>query len=118
MTEARYTISVTAELLGVHPQTLRLYERRGLIRPKRSKGNTRLYSEEDIRRIRQIQHLSQDLGINLAGIEMLVPLLDRLAKLEREVAWLRDQLSRTVRVHTTPPPPTLFMLPPSHRIKP
>ncbi len=80
-------ISVAAELAGMHPQTLRIYERKQLIRPQRSAGNTRLYSEADIERLRTIQHLTQVEGINLAGVE-------RILGLQREVERLREELDR------------------------
>lgn len=82
-----YMISVAAELAGMHPQTLRIYERKALISPQRSAGNTRLYSEADIERLRTIQHLTQVEGVNLAGVE-------RIMELEREVERLRAELDR------------------------
>jgi len=85
-----YMISVAAELAGMHPQTLRIYERRRLISPKRSAGNTRLYSQADVDRLRMIQHLTQVEGINLSGVE-------RILELEREVARLREEADRLRR---------------------
>jgi MerR family transcriptional regulator, heat shock protein HspR len=85
-----YMISVAAELAGMHPQTLRIYERRQLIAPKRSAGNTRLYSEADIEQLRLIQHLTQVEGINLSGVE-------RILELEREVKRLRQETERLRR---------------------
>lgn len=82
-----YMISVAAELAGMHPQTLRIYERRALIKPQRSGGNTRLYSDADIERLRLIQHLTQVEGINLAGVI-------RIMELENEVERLRAELQR------------------------
>ncbi len=82
-----YMISVAADLAGMHPQTLRIYERKQLIRPERSAGNTRLYSEADIERLRIIQHLTQVEGINLAGVE-------RILELKREVELLQAELER------------------------
>jgi MerR family transcriptional regulator/heat shock protein HspR len=81
-----YMISVAAELAGVHPQTLRIYERKELICPQRSGGNTRLYSEADIERLRLIQHLTQEEGINLAGVM-------RIMAMQREVEALREELA-------------------------
>ena len=72
-----YVISVAAELVEMHPQTLRLYERKGLIKPKRSSGKTRLYSERDIEKLREIRRLTQELGVNLAGVEEIMRLRDR-----------------------------------------
>ena len=84
--QAIYIISVAAELAGVHPQTLRVYERKGLLQPQRTQGNTRRYSEEDIDRLRKIQELTQE-GINLAGVM-------RIMDLENEVARWRDRYDR------------------------
>ena len=88
-----YIISVAAELLEMHPQTLRLYERKGLIKPKRSGGKTRLYSERDIERLREIRRLTQELGVNLAGVEEILRLRSELealqARFEAEVTRLR-----------------------------
>lgn len=85
-----YMISVAAELAGIHPQTLRIYERRQLIIPQRSAGNTRLYSQADVERLKLIQRLTQGEGINLSGVE-------RILELEREVARLRDDAERMRR---------------------
>ena len=94
-----YMISVAAELAGMHPQTLRIYESRGLITPKRSPKNTRLYSDEDVQRLRRIQELTTELGMNLAGVERVFELeqeLDRtrrrLRNLERSAERLREEL--------------------------
>ena len=90
-----YVISVAAELVEMHPQTLRLYERKGLIRPKRSAGKTRLYSERDIERLREIRRLTQELGVNLAGVEEIMRLREELeslrARYERERAELEAE---------------------------
>ena len=75
----RYMISVAAELVGMHPQTLRIYESKGLVRPKRTPGNTRLYSEADLERLRVIQRLPTELGLNLAGVETDIRLEDELS---------------------------------------
>ncbi len=77
----RYMISVAAELAGMHPQTLRVYEQRGLVRPQRTAGNTRLYSDHDIERLRLIQRLTSELGLNLAGVERVLRLEDDLLQL-------------------------------------
>jgi MerR family transcriptional regulator/heat shock protein HspR len=82
-------ISVAAELAGVHPQTLRIYERRQLVSPKRSSGNTRLYSDADIERLRLIQQLTQDEGINLAGVIRIIELEDDRDRLDDEARQLR-----------------------------
>ena len=86
-----YVISVAARLHEVHPQTLRYYERAGLLRPSRSKGNIRLYSQEDIDHARQIKRLIDDLGVNLAGVEVILRLTDRIRTLESELAEHRQR---------------------------
>jgi len=89
---AVYIISVAAELAGVHPQTLRIYERKGLLRPKRTSGNTRRYSDRDIEMLRQIQDLTQDRGINLAGVKMVIEMQAELEALHRRTEELEEQL--------------------------
>ena len=91
---ACFVISVAARLLNVHPQTLRYYERAGLISPSRSRGNIRLYSTRDIERAQQIKRLIEDLGVNLAGVEVIIRLTERLRDLERENEALRADLAR------------------------
>ena len=90
---ACFVISVAARLLKVHPQTLRYYERAGLIAPSRSKGNIRLYSVGDIQRALQIKRLIEDLGLNLAGVEVIMRLTDRLRDQEAQLAELRARLA-------------------------
>jgi MerR family transcriptional regulator, heat shock protein HspR len=95
-----YMISVAAELVGMHPQTLRLYENKGLVRPKRTPGGTRLYSEADVERLRIIQRLTTELGLNLAGVELVLRLEDELRKAHAHVERLQRQLHDEVeRVH-------------------
>ncbi len=89
---ACFVISVAARLLGVHPQTLRYYERAGLIQPSRSRGNIRLYSARDIERAQQIKRLIEDLGVNLAGVEVILRLTERMRQMEAELQQLRAQL--------------------------
>jgi len=96
----RYMISIAAELVGMHPQTLRIYEAKGLVRPKRTPGNTRLYSEADLERLRLIQRLTTELGLNLAGVETVLRLEDELRRLRGRVARLeRDLREEVQRVH-------------------
>ena len=89
----RYMISVAADLVGMHPQTLRIYESKGLIRPKRTSGNTRLYSEADLDRLRLIQRLTNELGLNLAGVEQVMRLQDELLRMRT----LLDRMEREMR---------------------
>jgi MerR family transcriptional regulator, heat shock protein HspR len=89
----RYMISVAAELVGMHPQTLRVYESKGLIRPKRTGGNTRLYSEADLERLRLIQRLTNEVGLNLAGVEQVMRLQDEVQRMRR----LLDRMEREMR---------------------
>ena len=94
---AVYIISVAAELAGVHPQTLRIYERKGLLSPKRTSGNTRRYSERDIARLQEIQQLTQGQGINLAGVKMIMELETQLEELRRRAVELESELRRVRR---------------------
>jgi MerR family transcriptional regulator/heat shock protein HspR len=89
---AVYIISVAAELAGVHPQTLRIYERKGLVAPKRTSGNTRRYSDRDIQLLRQIQDLTQEGGINLAGVKMIIELQAQLDALRAKTHELQAAL--------------------------
>ena len=89
-----YMISVAAELAGMHPQTLRIYEARGLITPKRSSGNTRLYSQEDVERLRRIQELTSELGMNLAGVEKVFELEQEMARMQERMLRLQREADR------------------------
>jgi MerR family transcriptional regulator, heat shock protein HspR len=89
-----YMISVAAELAGMHPQTLRIYEARGLITPKRSPKNTRLYSDEDVERLRRIQALTGELGMNLAGVERVFALEEQIDRMDRRIRSLERQAER------------------------
>ena len=96
----RYMISVAADLVGMHPQTLRMYEQKGLVRPKRTPGGTRLYSEADVERLRIIQRLTTELGLNLAGVELVLRLEDELRKAHAQIDRLQQQLKDEVqKVH-------------------
>lgn len=94
---AVYIISVAAELAGVHPQTLRFYERRGLLSPKRTSGNTRRYSERDIERLQMIQDLTQRRGVNLAGAKLIMEMQLELERLRRRTRELEEELDRARR---------------------
>ncbi|HYT78369.1 MAG TPA: helix-turn-helix transcriptional regulator [Actinomycetota bacterium] len=91
---AVYIISVAAELAGVHPQTLRIYERKGLLQPARTPGNTRRYSQRDIARLRMIQRLTQEQGLNLAGVKMIVEMEDQLDRMRRRMEALDRDFRR------------------------
>ena len=93
----RYMISIAAELVGMHPQTLRIYESKGLVRPKRTPGNTRLYSEADLERLRLIQRLTTELGLNLAGVETVIRLEDELGKARARLERLERESRREIR---------------------
>jgi MerR family transcriptional regulator/heat shock protein HspR len=92
--EPRYIISIAADMLGVHVQTLRYYERAGVIEPSRSRGNRRLYSQEDIERLRRVKTLMEDLGVNLAGVEVIMRMGQRMVEMEREIQELKDRVKR------------------------
>ena len=111
----RYMISIAAELVGMHPQTLRIYESKGLVSPQRTRGNTRLYSDADLERLRLIQRLTTELGLNLAGVEVVLRLEDelrraqeRLQRLERqmreEIDNVHKQYRRDLVLYQTPRP--------------
>jgi MerR family transcriptional regulator, heat shock protein HspR len=93
----RYMISIAAELVGMHPQTLRIYEAKGLVRPKRTPGNTRLYSEADLERLRLIQRLTGQLGLNLAGVETVLRLEDELGRLRSRLERVEEQMRQEIR---------------------
>jgi len=100
--EPVYVISIAARIVGVHQQTLRMYERQGLLQPWR-KANRRLYSRRDIERVRQIQRLVSDLGVNLAGAEVILRMSERLQEAEAENKRLRDELQRQRGRHLPAP---------------
>ncbi len=94
-------ISVVSEMLGIHPQTLRIYEREGFIKPKRSEGNTRLYSEEDVEKLEMILRLTRELGVNLAGVEVILSMREKMEQMQREmeetILQLRRELEHEIR---------------------
>jgi len=117
----RYMISVAADLVGMHPQTLRIYESKGLIRPKRTAGNTRLYSEADVERLQLIHQLTNELGLNLAGVEQVLRLQDevqrmrrQLDRLQREMRAAIDELHRQYRRDLVPWKPPIDLIPTRH----
>ena len=93
----RYMISVAADLVGMHPQTLRIYEQKGLIRPKRTNGGTRLYSDADIERLQLIQQITNDLGLNLAGVEHVLRLEDELQRMHGRLERLERELRQEIQ---------------------
>lgn len=101
--EPCYVISIAARLVGMHAQTLRQYERVGLVEPKRTRGNIRLYSRADVLRLRQVQRLINDLGVNLAGVEVILRMNRRMQEMESELELLRRDLQR-LRDHRLPAP--------------
>lgn len=105
---AVYVISVAAELAGVHPQTLRMYERKGLLSPSRTPGNSRRYSDRDVEQLRRIQQLTQELGINLAGVRMIMELEEQMDRLSAQLERTRrrmaqeEQMARRARRESWP----------------
>ena len=99
-----YVISVAARMVGMHAQSLRNYERMGLIRPSRSRGRVRYYSQQDIERLRGIQRMVQDMGVNLAGVEVIMNMRETMARMEREMERLREEL-QSYRDRTLPAVP-------------
>jgi MerR family transcriptional regulator/heat shock protein HspR len=98
--DARYMISVAAELVGMHPQTLRMYEQKGLLRPQRTAGNTRLYSDNDVERLRLIQQLTTEVGLNLAGVERVLRMEDELQRMRKRLERMeREMRSALADVH-------------------
>jgi MerR family transcriptional regulator/heat shock protein HspR len=85
-------ISVAADLVGMHPQTLRIYEQKGLVHPKRTAGNTRLYSDRDVERLRLIQRLTTELGLNLAGVERVLHMEDELLRMRRRLERMENEM--------------------------
>ena len=95
-----YMISIVSEMLGIHPQTLRLYEREGFIKPKRSGGNTRLFSEEDVEKLEMILRLTRQLGVNLAGVDVILSMREKMEQMQRDreetIRNLREELAREI----------------------
>jgi MerR family transcriptional regulator, heat shock protein HspR len=101
MADQYYTIKVAAELCGLHEQSLRMYERRGLIAPQRSPGNIRRFCDEDVERIRFIKRLIDDLGVNLAGVEVILHMRQQLMDSQQELGALRREYERLLREQPT-----------------
>jgi MerR family transcriptional regulator/heat shock protein HspR len=105
--EPVYLISIVAKILDIHPQTLRQYERENLITPSRSNGRIRLYSQRDIDRIKLILRLTRELGVNLAGVDIILRLKENVDAMEREIAELRHQVERAKNAHSVAPEKSL-----------
>lgn len=97
--EPRYVINVVARIIGVHAQTLRYYERMGLIRPSRSKGNIRYYSAYEVQKLKRMKSLIEDLGVNLAGVDVIMRMADRMLEMERSLKLVEQQLKMLTSRH-------------------
>jgi MerR family transcriptional regulator/heat shock protein HspR len=115
-----YTISAVAEQYEIHPQTLRLYEREGLLKPSRSEGNTRLYTDSDLERLEVILSLTRDLGVNLAGVEIILNMREKMDAMQHEFErffeYLQTHVDEFSQFTDVPPPPEAGALVPSSRI--
>jgi MerR family transcriptional regulator, heat shock protein HspR len=98
--KAAYMISAVAEKYDIHPQTLRLYEREGLLRPSRSDGNTRLYTDEDLERLEVILQLTRELGVNLAGVEIILNMREKMSEMQRQIEEFVRQLNTELSTHS------------------
>jgi MerR family transcriptional regulator, heat shock protein HspR len=117
-----YMISVVAKNYGIHPQTLRLYEREGLLKPSRTEGNTRLYSDDDLKQLEVILNLTRDLGVNLAGVEIVMNMRRKMEQMQLEmnefVSYVKDELHRTNQEGWQERfQQALVRLPPTHIVK-
>ncbi len=101
--KAAYMISSVAEQYEIHPQTLRLYEREGLLLPSRSEGNTRLYTDDDLERLEVILHLTRDLGVNLAGVEIILNMREKMSAMQRQMEDFVSGLNREFAAHAREP---------------
>jgi len=100
---AAYMISAVAEQYAIHPQTLRLYEREGLLKPSRSDGNTRLYTEDDLERLEVILHLTRDLGVNLAGVEIILNMREKMGEMQAQIQEFVATLNRELVARSSRP---------------
>ena len=105
--EPVYMISIVAKILDIHPQTLRQYERENLIAPSRSDGRIRLYSQRDIEKIKTILRLTRELGVNLAGVDVVMRLKDKMEMMEQELSEMRSELARLRSASNVPPEKSL-----------
>ena len=100
--KAAYMISAVADQYEIHPQTLRLYEREGLLKPSRSEGNTRLYTDEDLERLEVILKLTRELGVNLAGVEIILNMREKMEAMQQQIEEFVAQLNREFSTHVRP----------------
>jgi MerR family transcriptional regulator/heat shock protein HspR len=100
--KAAYMISSVAEQYEIHPQTLRLYEREGLLKPSRSDGNTRMYTEADLQRLEVILHLTRDLGVNLAGVEIILNMREKMRQMQEQIEHFVETLNQELAAHAAP----------------
>lgn len=100
---AAYMISSVAEQYAIHPQTLRLYEREGLLKPSRSEGNTRLYTDDDLERLEVILHLTRDLGVNLAGVEIILNMREKMGEMQSQIQEFVSTLNRELVARSSHP---------------
>src|ERR1700716_2670378 len=105
--KAAYMISSVAEQYQIHPQTLRLYEREGLLAPSRSEGNTRLYTDDDLERLEVILQLTRELGVNLAGVEIILNMREKMEEMQRQISEFVNTLNVELASHTKPHEPAL-----------
>ena len=103
--KAAYMISAVAEQYQIHPQTLRLYEREGLLKPSRSEGNTRLFTDEDLERLEVILHLTRDLGVNLAGVEIILNMRQKMGEMQAQIQEFISTLNQELAAHAKPAAP-------------
>jgi len=111
--KAGYMISAVSEQFGLHPQTLRMYEREGLLKPSRSEGNTRLYTEDDLERLQVIVKLTRDLGVNLAGVEIILNMRERMEQMQSQIESFISSLNAEISQRRTdgPPEPLTSLIP-------
>lgn len=109
--KAAYMISAVAEQYEIHPQTLRLYEREGLLKPSRSEGNTRLYTDDDLERLEVILHLTRDLGVNLAGVEIILNMRERMGEMQAQIQEFVASLNRELVARAAPAPSRNTLIP-------
>ena len=110
--KAYYMISAVSQRYNIHPQTLRLYEREGLLKPSRTEGNTRLYSEEDLEQLETILALTRDLGVNLAGVEIILNMREKMEEMQRQIEQFVVSLNEELAAHARPAaPPSNSLVP-------